>query len=155
MKPRELNVVIVAASVLLILLAGAAALFAQDGFERPTGLTASSIGTRVPTPVPTSAVAAPLHRGYHKLTIAQLATSQWTHVQVDGLVTYVRKQADGDVHVTIEDAGAIAVVEIIPAIPLPTPRKNQRIRVRGISRQDRDHGWREVHPAESIEVLSR
>lgn len=100
----------------------------------------------------TALVAAP-SRPYHRVTVAQLASSKWSHVQVEGLVTYVRTQADGDVHVTIEDAGAIAVVEIIPAIPLPAPRKGQRIRVFGISRIDRDHAWPEVHPAERLEVL--
>lgn len=123
MTARTANMVILAAVILLALVASAAILGAAPG------------------------------RNYHRVTVAQLVSSPWTHVQVEGLVTYVRKQFDGDVHVTIENAGAIAVVEIIPAIPLPAPRKGQRIRVFGISRADRDHGWPEVHPAERIEVL--
>lgn len=96
------------------------------------------------------ALAAPPARTYHQVTVRELATTRWTHVEVTGLVTYVRKMKDGDYHVTLEDGGVTAVSEIIPAIPLPPPRKNQRCTVRGISRVDRHHGWGEVHPVEWI-----
>jgi hypothetical protein len=48
---------------------------------------------------------------------------------------------------------ARVVVEIIPAIPLSPPRKGSIVRVRGISRFDKDHGWPEVHPAEHIWIV--
>lgn len=97
----------------------------------------------------TALVSAEGKRTYHKVTIEQLATTRWTHVEVTGLVVYVRKQQDGDYHVTIVDAaGRKAVLEIIPLIPMDPPQKGQRIRARGISRVDRHHAWGEVHPLE-------
>jgi hypothetical protein len=93
-------------------------------------------------------------RVYHRVTIARLASPAPTHVVVDGLVTYRRRMKDGDWHVTIQDTGGrLAVVEIIPAIPIDVPRKGARVRVWGISRVDFQHKWGEVHPAERIEVL--
>jgi hypothetical protein len=94
-------------------------------------------------------------RTYHKLAVSQLPTSQWTHVEVAALVTYVRYQdpkngGDGDWHITLEQDGAKVVAEIIPLIPLTPPKKNQRCAVRGISRQDKNHGWPEIHPVEEI-----
>lgn len=84
--------------------------------------------------------------GYHAVPLAQLATTRWTHVCVTGPVVYVRKQADGDIHVTLDDGTTTVVLEIIPAVPLPRPRKGQRITACGISRFDRHHKWAEVHP---------
>jgi hypothetical protein len=95
-------------------------------------------------------------RTYHKLAVSQLQTSQWTHVEVTALVTYVRyqdpKNGDGDWHITLEQDGAKVVAEIIPLIPLTPPKKGQRIRVWGISRIDKDHGWGELHPVEGWEL---
>ena len=92
-------------------------------------------------------------RLYHVVALEKLATSRWTHVEVCGPVVYRRKMEDGDYHITLDNGLARMVVEIIPAIPLDPPKKGQRIRVRGISRWDRDHGWPEVHPAEYLEVV--
>lgn len=98
-------------------------------------------------------LAGPPGRPYHPVTIAALATTSWTHVEVRGLVTYVRKQADGDWHLTLDDGeGHTAVAEIIPAIPLVPPRKGQRVVVRGIARMDTKHKWPEVHPVEDWTV---
>lgn len=88
-------------------------------------------------------------RTYHRVTIAELATTRWTHVETTGRVVYVRKQQDGDWHVTIVDSQERkAVLEIIPAIPLEVPRKGQVIRARGIARVDKHHAWGEIHPLE-------
>lgn len=93
-------------------------------------------------------------RTYHKVSIAGLARSRWTHVQVEGLAAYVRRQADGDVHIRIEDgAGAFVVAEVVPWRPVATVRKGDRIRVFGIARWDTGHGWAEVHPVEHLEIL--
>lgn len=92
-------------------------------------------------------------RMYHPVSLERLATGAPTHVVVEGLVVYRRRMKDGDWHVTLEDRGHKAVVEIIPAIPLEVPRKGARVRVWGISRVDHHHKWGEVHPAERIEVL--
>ena len=97
---------------------------------------------------------ATLSRPYHKVALDRLATAQWTHVEVCGPVVYRRKMKDGDWHLTLDNGRAKVVVEIIPAIPLPVPKKGALARVWGISRFDKDHGWPEVHPAERIEVVA-
>lgn len=77
------------------------------------------------------------------------------YVCVDGLVTYVRKQADGDWHITLDDGkGRILVTEIVPQLPFPPAKKGQRVRACGVSRPDERHGWNEVHPLlKPFEVL--
>jgi hypothetical protein len=94
-------------------------------------------------------------RTYHRIPLEKLATSGRTHVEVCGPVTYVRRQKDGDIHVTLDNGKAKVVVEIIPLIPLPTPKKGQLLQVRGISRFDRGHKFTEIHPAEEIEVVEQ
>lgn len=89
---------------------------------------------------------------FHRIALADLATTRHTHVCVTAPVTYVRKQADGDYHVTLDDGRAKVVAEIIPAIPLPAPRKGDRVEVCGISRIDRHHGWAELHPVLRLTV---
>jgi hypothetical protein len=94
-------------------------------------------------------------RTYHRLPLAKVAASSWTHIETCGPVVYVRRQQDGDWHLTLAAGVAKVVVEIIPAIPLPVPKKGQVVRVRGISRFDKAHAWPELHPAESIDVVQR
>lgn len=93
-------------------------------------------------------------RTYHRVPLADLPSSQWTHVSTVGTVVYVRHQDDGDWHITLMDppAAVKVVCEIIPAIPVPVPRKGQRIRVWGIARTDKDHHFAEVHPVEGWEL---
>lgn len=90
---------------------------------------------------------------FHRVPLARLATTRWTHACTVGPVVYVRKQADGDIHITLDDGVAKVVLEIIRAVPLPVPRKGQRIDACGITRIDRGHrtqqypaGWPELHP---------
>ncbi len=90
---------------------------------------------------------------FHAVTLAKVATTRWTHVCTRGPVVYVRTQADGDIHVTLDDGTSKVVLEIIAALPLPAPRKGQRIEACGITRIDRGHrtaqypaGWAELHP---------
>lgn len=96
---------------------------------------------------------------YRTVTLAEVATTLRTHVCTVGPVVYVRKQADGDIHVTLADPHAKVVAEIIPQIPLPAPRKGQRIKVCGVTRIDKWHrtaqypaGWPELHPVTSWEL---
>jgi hypothetical protein len=72
-----------------------------------------------------------------------------THVAVSGRVAYVVSEADGDVHIKLVSAsGRFIVAECIPALPCARPKSGQTITVYGISRQDSEHGWWEVHPVE-------
>ena len=89
-------------------------------------------------------------RPYHVVPLEKMATTQWTHVETCGPVVYRRRMKDGDWHVTLDNGKATVVVEIVPLIPLDPPKKGTIVRVRGISRFDKDHGWPEVHPAEAI-----
>lgn len=91
-------------------------------------------------------------RTFHKVALAQLSKTQWTHVEVCGLVTLVKMEADGDLHVRLDDGGAFIVAETVPYHRLASPRLAQRICVRGISREDKTHHWYEVHPVESWRV---
>ena len=108
-------------------------------------------------------------RPYHVVPLAKVATSQQTHIETCGQVVYVRKQQDGDWHVTLAIGDVKVVAEIIPTlIPvvalelldppsaqtnrpvlLEPPRKGAWVRVRGIRRYDDDHNWPEIHPVES------
>lgn len=92
-------------------------------------------------------------RGYHAVALDKLAASQWTHVCVTGPVVYRRHQEDGDWHITLDDGRAKVVLEIIPLIPLPPPAKGDVVTACGITRQDKEHGWPELHPVETITVI--
>lgn len=94
-----------------------------------------------------------LERTYHAVPLERIASTRWTHVCTVGPVVYVRKQPDGDWHITLDNGRAKVVVEIIPAIPLTAPRKGNRVHVCGITRRDEHHGWPEIHPAETLTVL--
>ena len=93
--------------------------------------------------------------GFHTIPLEELATTRWPHVCVSGPVTYVRKQSDGDYHITLDNGKGKGVLEIIPQIPLEIPRKGDIIMVCGISRFDRHHNWGEVHPVTSIAFVKR
>lgn len=100
------------------------------------------------------------HRPYHVETVASMARSTHTHVEVTGKVTLVRKEADGDWHLRISDGLRFIVAEIIPTLqPLPftmaLPTVGACVRVRGIRRVDNEagHGWLEIHPVEELEIV--
>jgi len=93
-------------------------------------------------------------RTYHRVTVAQVAATQWTHVSVCGTVALVKHEADGDTHIRLEDGRAFIVAEFVPYHPLARPALRQLIRVEGISRDDKTHGWAEVHPVESWRQVS-
>lgn len=92
---------------------------------------------------------------YHPVKVADLPTTQWTHVTVCGVVTLVKKEADGDVHFKVEDGGAFLVAEVIPELPVAIPKKGDRVCVSGISRRDAEHKWWEVHPVRKISPDTR
>lgn len=94
-------------------------------------------------------------RSYPSVPLEKL--KDWTRprAEVCGPVVYVRKQEDGDLHVTLSNGRAKVVIEQIPIIPLPRPKKGQLLRVRGIVRFDKGHRWAEIHPAEWWEVVPK
>lgn len=85
--------------------------------------------------------------------------NSFTHVETNGIVRYVRKENDGDVHVMVCETPSSSgtahhwmqgcvLAECIPAIPLEcsTIKHGDLITVWGISRYDRWHHWNELHP---------
>lgn len=104
-------------------------------------------------PLPTIVGMSGESRTYHVVTIAALKETKWTHVQVCGKVTLAKREADGDVHLRLDAAGAFIVAEMVPYHPLPVPKVGQFVRVKGISREDRTHRWYEVHPIEAIAIV--
>jgi hypothetical protein len=88
-------------------------------------------------------------RAFHPVPLAHLEITKWTHVHVCGTVALVKHEADGDIHIRLEDGKAFIVAEIVPYHRLPPPKLHTRICVDGISRKDGDHGWSEVHPIEA------
>lgn len=86
---------------------------------------------------------------YRMIDLAKVATTPYTHVCTVGPVTYVRKQRDGDWHVTLDNGHAKVVLEIIPQIPLPPPTKGRVVVACGITRIDKRHKWAEIHPVTS------
>lgn len=118
----------------------------------------STLGQR-PAPAPVPLATRPdaddvEGRLYHHVTIPALAHTTWTHAEIRGLVTLVRDEPDGDVHIRVEDPRRrFAIVEIIPAITLTRPKVGDCVRARGIVRFDKRHLWTELHPAESLEIF--
>jgi hypothetical protein len=90
---------------------------------------------------------------YVTVPLSKISTTARTHVCTVAPVTYVRKQKDGDYHVTLDDGRSKVVAEIIPQIPFPPPKKGQRVKVCGITRYDKWHHWSEIHPVTSITVV--
>jgi hypothetical protein len=91
-------------------------------------------------------------RTYWPVTVEQVATTAHTHVKVMGRVKLVRHEADGDTHIQLTGVTGFIVAECIPALPCALPTVGQRITVYGISREDKEHHWSEVHPIERWEV---
>lgn len=94
-------------------------------------------------------------RTFHPLPLAKVVTSPYPRAEVCGPVVYVRQQRDGDWHVTLDDGTAKVVLEIIPELPLPVPKKGQMIRARGVVRTDGHHKWAELHPVLAWRAVTR
>lgn len=94
-------------------------------------------------------------RPYHVTSITTMASGKyaWTHVEVRGIVAYVKAEPDGDTHIKLVDplnpSGPFVICECTPKEPCAKPAKGADIIVRGISRRDPEHLWYEVHPVES------
>jgi hypothetical protein len=114
-------------------------------------------------------------RNYHRYTIAQIAAenpADWkhplTHIEIDGWVTYIKKEGDGDTHIRVCDSAPLhpanqpmnaqhcIVAECIPELPCAAPRKGQHVLIDGIGRYDAEnpgHHWWECHPVEKLRVI--
>lgn len=104
-------------------------------------------------------------RPYHVVALKDLALGKvrQTHVHVEGWVTYVKKEADGDLHIRVCEDPKIpdmqradcVVCECIPELPCEKPAIGSKVSVEGISRFDKENGhkWWEVHPIEKLEVM--
>lgn len=98
-------------------------------------------------------------RTYHRVPLAKVKDTQWTHISVCGRVEYVKREADGDGHLRIVDSEpgsripTFIVAEIVPYHPLPLPKVGSVVQVAGVSRFDKQHRWYEVHPVESLTIL--
>lgn len=101
-----------------------------------------------------------LSRIYWGASVPQLASATFkhTHVVVVGIVAYTRIESDGDLHIRIVkdslalgDTSAVFIIaECIPKLPCRRPHIGERVTVKGITRYDSEHGWREVHPVEEL-----
>lgn len=107
---------------------------------------------------------------YEVLTITQFdakpVTAEPTRVQITGWVTYKHHENDGDWHLRLceskETKGmnvrTCVVAEIMPDLPVKGcdlrhcsgVKVGEQLTLRGISRYDGEHKWREVHPVEAI-----
>ena len=89
-------------------------------------------------------------RTYWPISVDSLATGKVlrTHVEVTGLVTLVRHESDGDMHIKLVGKTGFIVAECVPELPCRLPKVGERITVRGINRWDGEHKWAEVHVVE-------
>ncbi len=97
-------------------------------------------------------------RHYTPVVPSKMANNRRTHVEVTGRVTEVSEQADGDIHLRLEDSHGFVIAECIPSLPDVRRRcaallTGGTVTVRGISRYDFEHNWWEVHPV--LEVIPR
>lgn len=95
---------------------------------------------------------------YHPVEISEFSTkgSRWTHVAVTGVVTSVRREKDGDVHIKVCDIATkknwCFVAEVIEEISATRANVGEQVTVKGISRYDKQHKWWEIHPVRELWV---
>ena len=90
-------------------------------------------------------------RVYHPITIAEFPKKVHTHVCTTGTIALVKGEADGDLHIRVEDGKAFIVAEAIPKLQPEwerPPHKGEVWTLCGITRFDKRHGWWEIHPIE-------
>ncbi len=97
-------------------------------------------------------------RLYHRVLVKDIPETIHTHVCTTGLVTLIKKEADGDIHIRVENGdgtGAFIVGEVIPTLRasrgvIVIPKVGQWIELCGIVREDKKHSWFEIHPIERM-----
>ena len=81
------------------------------------------------------------------LATAPAAAHLHTHLCTVGFVAArPRREKDGDTHIRLCQGSLCVVLEAIPEVPIPLPRKGQKIKACGIQRWDSWHSWQEIHP---------
>lgn len=106
------------------------------------------LGVAVAWPMPQATIS----RTYWRVPLDTLAIGhpKHTHAAVTGVVSYYRREDDGDLHIKLTSpSGRFIIAECVPELPCATPRAGTTITVRGITRQDPEHLWWEIHPVES------
>lgn len=98
-------------------------------------------------------------RTYHRVLVKDVTETIHTHICTHGVVALVRREADGDIHIRIEDGDgstAFIVGEIIPTLlpkakgAIRVPKVGEWVEICGISRWDAKHKWPEIHPVEKL-----
>lgn len=117
--------------------------------QQPTG----TLGT-VPVP-PAMDGQSPPGRTFHRMPLASLAVTPYPRAEVCGPVVYLRRQRDGDLHITLDDGSAKVVLEIVPELPIKPPKKGQIIRAKGVVRWDTLHRFIELHPLLTWRAVKR
>jgi hypothetical protein len=88
-------------------------------------------------------------RLYRATSIETVAAGHWraSRARLYGVVTYVTREPDGDVHVILKAPDhSFVVLEITPEIPLAGPHDDDKITAWGVVRHDALHNWWELHP---------
>ena len=86
---------------------------------------------------------------YPPVPLAKIAAKDgWARPRclIEGTVTYIKKEDDGDYHFVVTDGKANVVCEIVPELAVEHPKAGQHVTVWGIPRWDGEHRWGEVHP---------
>jgi hypothetical protein len=101
-------------------------------------------------------IAAPAgaQRTYWTVPLDSLAIGRHkhTHAAVTGKVAYVVHESDGDIHIKlVSPSGRFIIAECIPLLPCVPPKAGQTVTIKGITRQDPEHMWFELHPVEGIQ----
>jgi len=94
---------------------------------------------------------------YPPVPFAKVADGKWLRprASIIGVVKDVNKESDGDWHIALTDGGKLVVCEIIPELPMKQghPKKGDKIRIWGVCREDKWHGWFELHPVVGWEIV--
>lgn len=121
-------------------------------------LTARSARNYHPYPITTVAAANP--GNWHGLRL--------THIEIQGYVTYIKREADGDLHIRVCDSPAIKTMDrghcmvteeiptLRPSTPFPKLKVGDHVDDKGIGRFDAEtpgHNWWELHPLESVRII--
>lgn len=86
---------------------------------------------------------------------ATVAVFKMPHAVVEGVVSEVINEGDGDHHIwlTLDNSKFKLACEIAPQNALTPPAAGDHVRIYGIFRYDFQHGWWELHPVDFWEPI--